>query len=470
MPPHAESEADPLITDADRTLPKVVPNHAQDLKLDQEVHYEFGGPIGTFFMMAFFPILMTYLVTCLLRNDGHLIIPASGVECTELLQKMWDVVHPTAYAWTTYLSFAAWQGLLAYTMPGPTIRGLPVPSLGFTQLEYKCNMLYSWYATLVASAFLHYFGVINLASIIDNVGPLMGVSIILGFVVTVITYTYGVTSGNTHRMSGNAIYDMFMGAVLNPRIGKLDLKMWAEIRLPWVILFYLSISAAIKEHQISGSVRPETAFLVLAHLLYVNACAKGEECIPTTWDIFYEKWGFMLIFWNLSGVPFTYCYATVYLSQTATGRAVQHSTPALIGLYILLLTAYYVWDTANSQKNRFKMSVAGTYIPRKSFPQLPWGTLRNPTFIKTENGSLLLTSGWWGVARKIHYSADLVMAFSWGFACGFDSLLPYFYPVFFLVVLTHRVTRDMQRCSRKYGKDWEEYCQRVPYIFIPYVF
>jgi len=32
--------------------------------------------------------------------------------------------------------------------------------------------------------------------------------------------------------------------------------------------------------------------------------AKGEECIPVSWDIFHEKSGFMLIFWNYAGVPF----------------------------------------------------------------------------------------------------------------------------------------------------------------------
>lgn len=46
------------------------------------------------------------------------------------------------------------------------------------------------------------------------------------------------------------------------------------------------------------------AFMVLATGLYINACAKGEECIPQTWDMFHEKQGFMLIFWNYAGVPF----------------------------------------------------------------------------------------------------------------------------------------------------------------------
>ena len=121
---------------------------------------------------------------------------------------------------------------------------------------------------------------------------------------------------------------------------------------------------------------------------------KGEECIPTTWDIFYEKWGFMLIFWNLSGVPFTYCYSTLYLIKTSTGRALSHNPYYTAFLFTALLCAYYVWDTANSQKNRFRMQQVGTYIPRNTFPQLPWGTLKNPKYIKTTHGSLLLISGW----------------------------------------------------------------------------
>jgi hypothetical protein len=44
------------------------------------------------------------------------------------------------------------------------------------------------------------------------------------------------------------------------------------------------------------------AFMVLATGLYINACAKGEECIPQTIDMFYEKDGFMLTFWNFAGV------------------------------------------------------------------------------------------------------------------------------------------------------------------------
>jgi len=212
-------------------------------------------------------------------------------------------------------------------------------------------------------------------------------------------------------------------------------------------------------------------FMVLAHCLYVNACMKGEECIPTTWDIFYEKFGYMLIFWNLAGVPFSYCYSTLYLlNRNLANDPVHHSNVYTVSLFIILLAAYYVWDTANSQKNRFRMKQRGTFVERNTFPQLPWGTLHNPTYIKTKHGNKLLTGGWYGIARKIHYTADLVMALSWGLITGFDSFIPYFYVTFFIAVLIHRVGRDHVHCKEKYGADFDEYCRQVPYVFIPFIF
>lgn len=340
------------------------------------------------------------------------------------------------------------------------------------KLDYLCNGLMSWYATLITSFILHYYGYFRLTEIIDNFGPLMTAAVITGIVITFVVYITTIIQGKQHRMSGNFLYDLFMGAALNPRIGRVDLKMFAEIRVPWVILFYISVSGAAKEYEMFGYVSASMAFMVLAHFLYVNACAKGEECIPTTWDMTYEKFGFMLIFWNFAGVPFTYCLGAVYLHKYSieNGSPIQHSLAWTYFCYALLILGYYVWDTANSQKNRFRMIMNGTYIPRYTFPQLPWGTLKNPSYIKTKQGNLILTGGWWGYARKAHYTADLIMALSWGFICGFNTVITYFYPAFFIVVLIHRVTRDMQKCAKKYGKDWEEYCRQVPYIFIPGVY
>lgn len=424
--------------------------------------------------MVFSPILMYYFWVCLEYYKGALQYPGSSMNnesvgqfFTRMLNHIMDGAYPTLRAFSIYTLFMIFQVIIAIALPGPVVEGLPIPSEGFRKLKYVCNGISCWYTTCIVSFFLHWFDIFDLTEIIDSLGSIMTWSIFWGNVITWITYAGALAFKKTHRMSGNHVYDMFMGAWLNPRIGPLDLKMWAEIRIPWVLLFYVSVSAAIRQFRTVGYVSPAMAFMVLAHLLYVNACHKGEECIPTTWDIFYEKWGYMLIFWNLSGVPFLYCHASHYLIKA---NPAPPPLPWTIFMFTLLLCGYYIWDTANSQKNRFRMQLKGTYIERSTFPQLPWGTLKNPSYIKTEQGSLLLTGGWWGIARKIHYTADLMMAFSWGGITGFGSFIPYFYVVFFIAVLTHRVSRDMQRCSAKYGRDWERYCKQVPYIFIPYVF
>eukprot|EP01034_Spumella_vulgaris_P038226 gene38226-47198_t len=59
------------------------------------------------------------------------------------------------------------------------------------------------------------------------------------------------------------------------------------------------------------------------------------------------------------------------------------------------------------------------------------------------------------------------MATSWGLACGFNSLLPFFYALFFTCMIIHRQTRDEVRCSEKYGAHWALYTKTVPNVFLP---
>ena len=51
------------------------------------------------------------------------------------------------------------------------------------------------------------------------------------------------------------------------------------------------------------------------------------------------------------------------------------------------------------------------------------------------------------------------------FSCR--SPFPWFYFVFFMVMIIHRTGRDVARCRRKYGEAWTRYEKEVPYLFIP---
>ncbi|KAK0188658.1 ergosterol biosynthesis ERG4/ERG24 family-domain-containing protein [Armillaria mellea] len=413
-----------------------------DQRLDQHEMYEFGGPLGVTAIMTGFPLLMYYLWICLWFYDGKLVHPTSLEDVKPFLLRMWNHVctdaSPNVYAWKVYSANIFFQLFLAWVMPGFKQEGLPA-----------------------TAAALHYTGTFRLTEIIDNYGHLMSVAMIWGFGVSFGIYFIAVATGTQMRMSGSFIYDVFMGASLNPRIGPIDLKMWAEVRIPWVIVFFLAVSGCCQQYEQYDYVTPNMAFMTLATWLYLNACAKGEECIPQTWDMYHEKWGFMVIFWNFAGVPFSYVYSVVYMASHDPSNY-QFSTPTYVVLYTTLLTAYYIWDTAMAQKSHFKMQTQGITEFRSTFPQLPWNT--------TAHGNRLLTSGWWAYSRKPNYVADWTMSFTWGAVIGLATPIPYFYSVFFITVLIHRCSRDFERCSIKYGKDWERYCSIVKYKFVPGIY
>ena len=442
-----------------------------DPKVDSDPHYEFGGSLGVSAMMVGFPLLMYYMWIGATYYEGKLPLPARGQSAGDfarhLGQLAYDGAFPSLKAWTIYWTFIVFEAVCYVVLPGVTMYGQPLPHEGGRRLKYHCSAMWSFYTTMAVAAVLHVSGLFKLYTWIDEFGPIMSVAIISGFLVSMVAYASALWRGAQHRMTGSPLYDFFMGAELNPRMfGILDFKMFFEVRIPWYILFLTSASAAARQYEQYGYVSGEVGFIVLAHFLYANACSKGEHYITPTWDMYYEKWGFMLIFWNLAGVPLSYCHCTIYLANHAPA-AYRWPRAALAALYVAYLVAYWVWDTANSQKNHFRQAEHGAATFRRAWPVLPWQTVPHPRVIPTASGQSLLADGWYRYARKIHYTCDLFFALSWALVTGFDSPFPWFFPTFFAIMITHRAARDIQRCRRKYGAAWTEYERQVPYLFIP---
>lgn len=161
-------------------------------------------------------------------------------------------------------------------MPGVQQRGLPVSSLGGKTLNYNCNALASFYATIVVVGVAHYTGTFRLSEIVGLYGPLLTIANMTGFILAGVIFVLGggLKKGGGYRMSGNLIYDYFMGASLNPRIGIVDIKMWAEIRISWVLLWMLALGGVAKQYEDYGYVSPNIILFAYGTGLYLNACAK----------------------------------------------------------------------------------------------------------------------------------------------------------------------------------------------------
>lgn len=112
-----------------------------------------------------------------------------------------------------------------------------------------------------------------------------------------------------------------------------------------------------------------------------------------------------------------------------------------------------------------------------------WG--KDPVFIRakyqalnSETGevdthtSLLLASGWWGVARHFQYLFELTAAWSWGLlGMGVhNGPLPLFYAIFLTILLIDRAKRDEDKCKKKYGEYYEQYMKIVKYKIVPFIY
>lgn len=239
-------------------------------------------------MMIGFPLLMWYMWIGATYYDGHLPWPEKDQSWLRFLILMGRLVYegafPTLKAWVIYWAFFVFEAACYLYLPGICTHGKALEWEGGKRLDYYCSGVWSLYTTIAVAGILHSTGLFKLYTLIDEFGPIMSVAIISGFLVSILAYVSALQRGAEHRMTGHLIYDFFMGAELNPRMfGLLDFKMFFEVRLPWYILFLLSLGAATRQYEQYGYVSREVGFVLMAHFLYANACSKGEECIVTSW-------------------------------------------------------------------------------------------------------------------------------------------------------------------------------------------
>ncbi len=414
---------------------------------------EFGGPVGNMAIMTALPALVYYLYFCVRFNHGD-IIPHGAIDYAPFAGFI-DSIIPTRQAALIFGSWILFQALLQAFLPGKAVRGARLKD--GSRLVYKMNGPASFVITLVLLAVLAGTGLIGMDIIYNNFGALVSVVIIFVVVFSFFLYGYGSISGQADDPSGSRIHDFFMGVALNPRIPPVtgfDLKFFCEAR-PGLI-GWLAVSASFMgvQYMKHGYVTAAMVLVVAFQFLYIADYFWHEEAILTTTDIVNDRFGFMLAFGDLAWVPLTYSLQAFYLIEHT------HDLPVwgIILMVILNMTGYYLFRAVNIQKHRFRTDPEYRIRGKK------------PEYIQTAQGNRLLVSGFWGWSRHFNYVGDIMMALAWCLPCLFESPLPYFYVIYFTILLVHRERRDDKKCSEKYGKDWEEYRKRVRWRILPGVY
>jgi delta14-sterol reductase len=435
--------------------------------------YEFGGPIGALATTLSLPFVIMLLAYW---SDVGSVDLDFVSDFTSSSLPFWETVKQSTVlcpscANTELLlkctaSIIGWflfQVLLERFLPCELVQGPPVKGDPKNRLTYRINGHLAFWVTLLlvqlgwpvwheesqtfqlTSFPIHYLN--------EYFAELAFCTIVLCFGLT--TYLY-VDSFVGDKIladggdSGNPFYDFFIGRELNPRIYSFDWKEFCELRPGLIGWMLLNVACMSQQYNETGYVTGSMILLNFFQGTYVWDALYQERAILTTMDITTDGFGYMLILGDLAWVPFTYSVQARYL--------VKHdphlSYAALAVILAINRFGYLIFRGSNGQKDAFRRN-----------PNDP--ALAHLTFLQTKRGTKLLTSGWWGMARKINYTGDYIMGLSWCLVCGFDSIVPYYYAIYFLILLVHRSIRDDHMCQAKYGDDWQTYKKMVPYRFVP---
>jgi len=432
--------------------------------------FEFFGPhLGPAGIILGLPAL-TWAFAYFCGPAGWPSVPGGGADWAAALAPR-ALAAAVASTWSleVFALYCVWWlalALLALVLPGPTVAGAPLRD-GRT-LPYKLNGLASLAVVAAAAAGVQAVkpGGVGLAWLYEHTAQVVTASIVFSFGLSAYVYAAsfardgpGPAGARQLAEGGNSglpLYDFFIGRELNPRAfsGALDLKFFCELRPGLFLWLLLNASAAVAQFEATGRVDAAMAIVCAFQGYYVVDSVLNERSILTTMDITTDGFGFMLAFGDLAWVPGTYALQARYLAPRPLGA----HPAASAAVVAVALAGMYVFRAANSEKDEFKRDPSSPAFARVRSVLTPTGT------------RLLAEGSWWGRARHINYLADWVMALAWSLATGFGTPLTYFYPAYFAVLLVHRDLRDGEKCHKKYGKAWEEYCRRVPYHIVPGVY
>lgn len=371
--------------------------------------------------------------------------------------------------------FAAVEALLFVLVPGEVFDGPVTP--GGCKPKYKDN----GFRCFIITHALLWASTSNLDYVAHHHGSLLVVLNIGALLFCAILYLKGIymptfAPPDSGRTGHGYLFDYYWGTELHPRLSStslFDIKQWVNCRLGmmgWSVL----LVAFLHAHMADNGGVASNGFLCsfVLQQVYIAKFFYWERGYMASIDIMHDRLGFYICWGCLVWLPSLYPSGAYHLFLHSRPGAEGRDMPAWVAAATTLVGIACVVITylADEQRQEVRRSDAKKKV---------WG--KEPSVIRAEyissdnrtHKSILLTCGWWSIARHFHYVTEWSGAFLWTLPVVWvagSSVLAWTYPIFLFILLAHRAARDEERCSRKYGQYWVEYTKAVPYRIFPYVF
>jgi len=382
----------------------------------------------------------------------------------EFMKAIWGpYLYGTSAAWAIIAVFATTQLILMRILPGNTYHG-PATATGHVP-TYRANGVSSFVTTLCLFGVSSWgLGLFSPTIIYDNFAGLIGALNCFSWLFCGLLYVKGriAPSSGDHGYSGNPLFDFYWGTELYPRIAGWDVKQFTNCRFGMMAWPLILLSFAAKQHELYG-ITDGMLVAVALQLIYITKFFIWETGYLSSLDIMHDRAGFYICWGCLVWVPSIYTSATAFLVH----HPVQLGLVSALAIATVGAAAILSNFWADRQRQQARQSGDRYRV---------WGRPAQLLHVSytlscgMNKETVLLTSGWWGVARHFHYVLEIVGSFCWTLPALFIAPTPYFYVVFLTILLVHRSFRDEERCSNKYGSGWQRYKEIVRYRMIPGIF
>jgi len=319
---------------------------------------------------------------------------------------------------------------------------------------------------------LGYMNYYNFGIMFDLFGPSLALLNIFGILLGIFLTIKGLTFPSTDDSgtTGSIFRDFLWGTELYPRILGLDIKRFINCRFSMQYWMLAGLSFAYRSYTLYGVVDYGLLLSAVSQYLYLFKFFWWEMGYMRSIDIIVDRAGFTIQWGCLCYVPAVYTLHTRYLVLHPTGMPL---TVASL-LFVLSLAGVALNYAADRERDVFRATKGKTLVwgKKPTYIEAKYKITDKTTGVESERTSLLLASGFWGVARHFQYLFELTAAWSWCLLTNplVNGVIPMWYAAFLTYLLVDRANRDSIKCHKKYGKYYEEYCRLVPYKILPGVY